>query len=71
MSYKPVFIFPTGERCVNSQAFATLEEAKRSAHRRFMAWTVPTGFDVEESDEPVNYRFDDERGDVAIEAEAA
>jgi hypothetical protein len=71
MSYKPVFIFPAGERGVNGQAFATFDEAKQSAHRRFMSWTMPIGFDVEESDEPVNYRFDDERGDVSIKSEAA
>ncbi len=71
MSYKPVFLFPAGERALNGQAFATLDEARRSAHRRFMVWTQPVGFDVEESVEPVNYRFDAERGDVSIKSEAA
>ena len=68
MSFKPIFIFPTGERGRNGQAFETFEEARRSAERRFMVWTYPTGFDVEESPEPVNYRFDAERGDVLLGA---
>jgi hypothetical protein len=71
MSYKPVFLFPAGERALNGQAFETFEEARLSAHRRFTVWTQPLGFDVEESVEPVNYRFDAERGDVPIESEAA
>jgi hypothetical protein len=71
MSYKPVFIFPAGERALNGQAFETFEEARLSAHRRFMVWTQPVGFDVEESVEPVNYRFDAEHGDVSIKSEAA
>ena len=56
---------------MNGQAFETFEEARLSAHRRFMVWTQPLGFDVEESEEPVNYRFDAERGDVPIESGAA
>ena len=55
MGYKPIFIMHGGERGRNAQVFATEEEARESALARFMVWTVPTGIDVEFTDEPVNY----------------
>jgi hypothetical protein len=64
MSYKPIFIFASGERCGNGQRFATATEARLSAAARFQRWTMPTGYDVEESDDPVNYKYDN--GDVMI-----
>ena len=60
-SYAPIFVFASGERCGNAQRFATHAEARDSAHARFMVWTMPTGFDVEESDDPVNYHIVDGR----------
>ena len=56
MSYRPMFEFSGGEVQGNSKRFATEFEAKDSAQARFMAWTMPTGFHVIESDDPVNYR---------------
>ena len=56
MSHRPMFEFPGGEVAGNAQRFATEEEAKQSAHDRFMYWTMPTGYHVVESADPVNYR---------------
>ena len=55
-SYAPMFTFPSGEKKGNAQRFATEQEAHDSAAARFMVWTMPTGFSVEETDDPVNYR---------------
>ena len=64
MGFKPVFILPGGERGRNAQVFATEEEARESALARFMAWTAPTGIDVEPTDGPVNYRRIDGRDEM-------
>jgi hypothetical protein len=69
MSYKPGFTFSTEPPCFNAQRFATHAEAEASARSRFANWTTPTGWFVEESDEPVNYRWDDARGNVFLEGE--
>jgi hypothetical protein len=69
MSFKPGFTFSSEPPCFNGQRFATYAEAEKSAESRFQRWTTPTGWFVEESDEPVNYRWDDEKGDVHLEAE--
>lgn len=67
MSFKPAFILPGESKpCTNAQAFATHEEANASARSRFQRWTMPTDYTVVESDEPVNYRWDAEAGDVSI-----
>lgn len=55
-SYAPMFTFPSGEKKGNAQRFATWQEAHDSADARFMVWTMPTGFSVEETTDPVNYR---------------
>jgi hypothetical protein len=65
-SYKPGFVFRTEPPVFNGQRFATREEALRSAEMHFMRWTLPTGFIVEESDDPVNYCWDDVRGDTPL-----
>ena len=51
-----MFTFQLGETKGNAQRFATWQEAHDSAVARFMVWTMPTGFSVEETDDPVNYR---------------
>jgi len=56
MGFKPIFIFPGGERGRNAQVFSTEEEARESALARFMVWTMPEGIEVEPTDDPVNYR---------------
>lgn len=63
-SWKPYFEFPNGEWAGNNQAFATKEEAEASAHARFMVWTMPVGYEARESNEDVNYRWDEQQGDV-------
>jgi hypothetical protein len=55
-SFKPVFIFQNGnERSSNNQRFGSYEEAEQSAHARFMVWTMPESYDVEETHERTNY----------------
>jgi hypothetical protein len=66
MSFKPGFTFSNEPPCFNQQRFATYEEAEKSAEARFAVWTTPTGWFVEESDEPVNYRWDEARGSVLL-----
>ena len=66
MSWKPVFIMNDNERAYNGQRFATQEEARLSADRRFGVWTMPVDFTTEESDDPVNYVFDPIKGDVSV-----
>lgn len=58
MSWKPAFKIQ-GKWCYNGQAFATEEEAKASAASRFMVWTMPEDYAAHESEEPVNYRWED------------
>ena len=70
MSFKPMFQFGPNETKGNAQAFATYDEAAASAAARFMVWTMPTGFEVQESDERMNYRWDDDAGDVPINRES-
>jgi hypothetical protein len=51
-----MFEFAGGEVAGNAQRFATEWEATESAKTRFMVWTMPTGYHVIETDDPVNYR---------------
>ena len=51
-----MFIFQLGETKGNAQRFATRQEAYDSAQDRFRVWTMPTGFYVAETNDPVNYR---------------
>ena len=71
MNYRPMFTFASGERRGNEQVFATREEAQSSAEDRFRAWTMPTGYGVDETTEPVTYRWSDVVGDVCLDSEAA
>tara|TARA_R110000803_G_scaffold33582_1_gene73454 strand:+ start:1112 stop:1306 length:195 start_codon:yes stop_codon:yes gene_type:complete len=64
MNYKPMFIFKGGEIAGNAQVFATEIEAENSAKARFMNWTMPTGWEVQETEEPVNYHW--HNGDIRI-----
>jgi hypothetical protein len=66
MSFKPGFTFIDQPTSFNGQRFATYNEAAMSANSRFMRWTMPTGWLVEESGDPVNYRWDDAKGDVML-----
>lgn len=54
-SFRPMFVFPDGSRAGNAQRFATRKEAEDSARARFRVWMMPKGWEVDESDDPVNY----------------
>ena len=69
MNYRPMFEFAGGERCANAQVFATKEEAQSSAASRFAVWTMPTGYGVDETTDPVLYRWDNDEGDVRLPLE--
>jgi hypothetical protein len=71
MNYRIYFTFPAGDRATNAQVFATREEALNSAADRFAAWTMPTGYEVEETEDPVTYHWNRDEGDVRIERAAA
>ena len=64
-NFKPVWILAKGERGTNSQVFATRQEANDSAAARFMVWTAPKGYDVDETEDPVTYFRTSELGDVS------
>lgn len=69
-NYKPAFIIRGEDKpCTNGQTFATYQEAFASAESRFMRWTMPSDFTVVSTDEPVNYRWDTELGDVRLSME--
>ena len=69
MNYKPGFKLRGEEKlCTNAQVFATHDEAKASAHSRFMVWTMPEDYGVVETEDPVNYRWDEKLGDVHVES---
>ena len=65
-NFKPVWILAHGERGKNAQVFTTYKEAHDSAAARFMVWSTPQGYDVDETDDPVNYVRLTERGDVSL-----
>ena len=56
VSYAPMFNFGDTETKGNAQRFATRQEAYDSAQDRYRVWTMPTGFYVAETNDPVNYR---------------
>jgi len=68
MSFKPCFYFkgeflPDGKTlrpCLNGEAYATHDEALKSARARFMVWTAPADCGVVESEEPVVCRWNAE-----------
>lgn len=65
MSFKPEFQTGSDPKWYsNAQAFETYDEAYASAAARYQVWTLATAFRAVESDEPVNYKWDN--GDVPI-----
>lgn len=62
MSYKAWMTFKDEPPATNSLAFATKEEAEAYGSDLYGRWTIPTGYEVRESDEPVNYRWVDGEG---------
>ena len=66
-----MFVFSSGERIGNGQVFATREEAASSAQRRFMRWTMPVGYAVDETADPVTYRWIEDGDERLPVSEAA
>ena len=60
MSFKPEISVDGGLSFhQNNLAFATKEEAEASARDTFGRWMLATGWQVVESDQPVNYQIVD------------
>ena len=51
----------------NALRFATEQEALDSAQNLYQRWTLCVDYRAEQSDDPVNYRWDPERGNVPLE----
>ena len=67
MSFKPEMkVYGEPNFYQNAQAFATYDEAYASARNRFYNWTQVQEYRVAESDEPVNYVWEDGVGDVRL-----
>ena len=66
-TYKPT-IKPFNEEkfYTNGQTFATKAEAEASAEARYNRWSQADDWGVEESTEPVNYKWIEGEGDVNI-----
>ena len=67
MSFRPM-VLVQGEWSGNALRFATREEAEANAADLFQRWLLCEGHRVEESTDPVNYRWVDgklERIDVS------
>ena len=67
-SWKPVFrVCGSGDKwCGNAQRFASRVEAECSAQERWLRWTAASEWDVQESEDEPNYRWDNEHGDVRL-----
>ena len=58
MSYRPMMRISESELAGNGLRFATAIEAESQAAELMTRWIVPIGYEVEESDDAVNYRWD-------------
>lgn len=66
-SYAPeVIADSSGKFLGNGLRFATPEEARKSAKDLESRWLLVTDTRVVESDDPVNYRWDDKLGLVRV-----
>jgi hypothetical protein len=70
MSWRPE-VFVESRWSANALRFATEAEAKASAFNLLMRWALCEDSRATESDDPVNYRWDDTAGLVAIATEAS
>jgi len=57
MSYRPM-VYVQGEWAGNGLRFATHKEAEDSAHNLASRWMLVESFRVDESDDEVNYAWD-------------
>lgn len=73
MSWKPeIAVIEDGKKSFyqNGQTFATFEEARKSALNREWNWTMAVdsrAVEVDSAEFPVNYRWDEVKGDVRLE----
>lgn len=70
MSYRPM-VSTGGAFAGNALRFATREEAEASACDLYRRWTMCVAYGVDESDDPVNYEWNPERGNVPLEVRDA
>jgi hypothetical protein len=56
-----------GKTSFNAVVLATRDEADNAARELMSRWFVPTGWDVVETDDVVNYKFDWNKGLQSIE----
>jgi hypothetical protein len=61
-SYRPMFLFEGEEAKGNALRFATHDEADGNARDKFSVWSMPSGYYVQETDDPVNYTWDVNQG---------
>lgn len=66
MSYRPMVLVGR-EWAGNGVRFATREEAEQSARDLSLRWTLVLDHRADESDDPVNYAWDPQRGNVRLE----
>jgi hypothetical protein len=58
MSYRPM-VYVQGEWAGNGLRFATEQEARLSAHDLWCRWTLCTDWRADESEDEVNYAWED------------
>ena len=68
MSYKYGMIVE-GKASFNSVVLATREEADDAGRELMSRWFVPTGWEVVETDDAVNYKFDWDNGLQSLKQE--
>ena len=66
MSFRPMVLVGR-EWAGNGVRFATREEAEASARDLACRWTLVLDHRADESDDPVNYEWNPERGNVPLE----
>jgi hypothetical protein len=66
-SYAPMMIISETETAGNALRFATEQEALNSAKELFSRWTTPQGYEVHETTDLVNYRFENGRNERITE----
>jgi hypothetical protein len=57
-SFRPMMQISATELAGNGLRFKTEDEAAAQAAELMMRWTVPTGYEVQPSDDAPNYRWD-------------
>jgi hypothetical protein len=69
-SFRPMFRFGEFETQGYATRFATYDAAMGAARDKFLSWTMPTDYFVEESDDAANYTWNEKDGVKAIKQDA-